>query len=104
MYLSRLSLWEAAKARFLEGLSSEEIDCFKNATPENLFYDASNTRRRYVHDSRVSLLREPLSPLIDAIDDYGKAFDVLANTYGLVLSPIWGGLRIVLHVSVLSMC
>jgi hypothetical protein len=37
--------------------------------------------------------------LVDAIDDYGKALDVYSNTYGLVMSPLWGSLRIVLHVS-----
>jgi hypothetical protein len=91
--------WEAAKAKFLEGLSPEETIRFKDATLENLFYDASVAQKKHAHDNRVWLLQERISPLVDAIEDYGKACDVFANTNGLVLSPIWGSLRVLLHVS-----
>ena len=94
--------WENAKARFLQGLSSEETKRFKDATPENLFYDTGNAQKKYAHGSRTWLLQERISPLVEAVEEYGKAFDVLANTYGLILSPIWGSRRIVLHVGVSS--
>ncbi|KAF2124058.1 hypothetical protein P153DRAFT_303222 [Dothidotthia symphoricarpi CBS 119687] len=90
--------WDAAKAKFLDGLSPQEIQRFKDATLENLFYDASSVQKRHAHDSRVWLLQERLSSLTDAIEDYGKALDVYANTYGPVMSPLWGSLRVVLHI------
>jgi hypothetical protein len=90
--------WEAAKARFTEGLTAEESKRFKEATPENLFYETSAAQKRHADNSRSWLLQERISSLVDAIDDYGKALDVYANTYGLVMSPLWGSLRTVLHV------
>lgn len=92
--------WEAAKSRFLDGLSPEETKRFNDATLENLFYDASAAQKKHAHNSKTWLRQERLSSLVDAIDDYGKALDVFANTYGLILSPIWGSLRVILHVSI----
>lgn len=91
--------WEAARAKFLEGLSPQEIQRFKDATPENLFYDASAVQKRHADNSKTWLFQERLSSLTDAINDYGKALDVYANANGLILSPIWGSVRVVLHVS-----
>jgi hypothetical protein len=91
--------WEAAKARFLDGLTLEECKRFKDATPENLFYDTSAAQKRHTDNSRSWLLQERISSLVDAIEEYGKALDVYSNTYGLVMSPLWGSLRIILHVS-----
>jgi hypothetical protein len=91
--------WEAAKTRFLEGLSLEEKDRFQNATVENVFYDASAAQKKYAQGSKSWLVNEKLSSLTESIEDYGKALDVFSNTYGLVLCPLWGSVRVVLHVS-----
>lgn len=91
--------WESAKEKFLEGLSQEQAKQFGDATAENLFYDASAAQRTHAKNSRSWLLQERLSSLVNAIDDYSKALDVYSNTYGLVISPLWGSLRIILHVS-----
>jgi hypothetical protein len=90
--------WEAAKARFLERLSPEDVRNFHEATIENLFYATSAAQKRYAQQSRSWPLQQRLSSLVDAIDDYGKALDVFANTYSLVLSPVWGSIRVVIHV------
>jgi hypothetical protein len=91
--------WEAAKSRFLQGLSSQETNLFNDATLENLFYDASAAQKKHAHDSRSWIRQQRLSSLVDAINEYGQAMDVYVNTYGLILSPIWGSVRVVLHVS-----
>ncbi|KAF2870424.1 hypothetical protein BDV95DRAFT_81231 [Massariosphaeria phaeospora] len=91
--------WEAAKQKFLEALSEEDIKRFKDATLENVFYGASSTQKKHAHGSRSWAIQERLSSLVDGIDDYGKALDVYANTYGLILSPIWGSIRVVLHIA-----
>jgi hypothetical protein len=94
--------WKAAKAKFLENLSTEEKALFQNATLENVFYDASTAQKKHAQ-SDSWLFQERLSPIVDAIDDYAKALDVFSNTYGLVCCPLWGGLRVILHVSNFSM-
>ena len=33
---------------------------------------------------------DKIQPLVAAIDQYGKALDVFANAYPLVMSPLWG--------------
>lgn len=91
--------WEAARDEFIEGLSAEEKQRFSTAKLENIFYDASASQKRYAKSSRSWAIQERLSPLLDGIDDYGKALDVYSNSYGLILCPIWGSIRVVLHVS-----
>jgi hypothetical protein len=95
--------WETAKLRFFENLSPQEIDLYKNASLENLFYDASATQKKHARGSRMWRLQERMSPLIDSIEDYGKAMDVFVNTCPIVLSPLWGSIRVVLLVSAISM-
>lgn len=91
--------WEAARAKFLEGLSPAQKLHFETATLENIFYGASVSQRQHAQVSKSWLLQERLAPLIDAINDYSKAFDVYANANGMLLSPLWGSLRVILHVS-----
>lgn len=91
--------WETAKARFLQNLPVEEVQIFEHATAENLFYGASVAQKSYASNSRTWMMQERLASLSDAILDYGKALDVYPNASGLVLSPLWGSLRVILHVS-----
>lgn len=91
--------WESAKHRFLEGLSAQEKQRFENATLENIFYDASVTKKIHQQKSKTWAAQERLSSLVDAIEDYGKALDIYSNAYGLILCPIWGSLRVIFHVS-----
>lgn len=90
--------WEAAKDKFLEALTPEEIQSFDNATPENLFYEASALQKKHAHESRMWKMQGKMIPLIEGVKDYGRVIDVYSNTYGLILSPIWGSIRIILHV------
>jgi hypothetical protein len=94
--------WEAAKAKFLDGLSPEERQRFTDATPENLFYDASASQKKYARGSRSWVMQQKATSLVEGIADYGKALDVYANASSLVLCPIWGSIRVVLHVSAAS--
>ena len=80
--------WEAARARFLEGLSDEEKQTFKDASPENIFYNASAAYRRHASGSRSWVMQQKVTSLIEAISDYGKALDVYANASSLILCPL----------------
>jgi len=39
-----------------------------------------------------------LGPLISAICQYGEALDVYSNTYSLAMAPLWGSIKVLLHV------
>jgi hypothetical protein len=90
--------WDSAKAKFLEGLSQEDVSRFEAANIENIFYSTEVAQRKHATESKIWPLQQRMSSLVDAIDDYGKALDVYVNTNGLILSPIWGSIRVVLHV------
>jgi len=93
------SAWESARERFLEGLPEKSKQLFETASPENLFSSANAVHSRYVVGSRLRKVQEKLQPMIDCVEDYGKALDVLANTSSLLLCPLWGSLRVLIHVS-----
>src|ERR1700761_1873380 len=94
-----LESWTLAKDRFLEGLSNdEERELFEKATLENLFYTSSAGFKHHEAHSKTALARKRLKPLLDSIDGYGKALDVLSQSSS-ILCPVWGGLRIVLHLA-----
>lgn len=90
--------WEAAKKKFLEGLSPEQAKQFHNATIENLFYSASAAQKKHAQGSKSWMMQERLTSLVDGIDDYGKALDVYSNAAATVMGSIWGSIRVVLHV------
>jgi hypothetical protein len=90
--------WQTAKLRFMEGLSDDEQALFENATLENLFYGASVAFKKHEKGNKLRAVQLKLQPLIDGIEGYGKALDVFAQTSSLVLCPLWGSIRVVLHV------
>lgn len=91
--------WTRAKERYVEDLTDEEKRLYYQATPETLFYDASAAQKKYTSGSTTFHVVEKLQPLRDAIDQYGQALDVYSNAYPLALSPLWGSIRVLLHVS-----
>ncbi|KAH7372281.1 hypothetical protein BKA66DRAFT_551263 [Pyrenochaeta sp. MPI-SDFR-AT-0127] len=91
--------WETARARFLDGLSPNDAARFNSATLENVFYDTSVAQKKHAHDHKSWLRQERLSSLADAISEYGQAMDVYSNTYGLIICPIWGSIRVLLHIA-----
>ncbi|KAL9050613.1 MAG: hypothetical protein Q9206_005021 [Seirophora lacunosa] len=91
--------WTRARDRYVKDLSKEEVDLYKAASPESIFYDASAAEKIHTSSSRGVKIADKLRPLIAAIEQYGKALDIYANAYPLVLSPLWGSIRIVLHLA-----
>jgi hypothetical protein len=90
--------WESARARFVDSLPEDERQLFENASPENLFYSSSAAFKKYDADSNLQAARKKIKPMVDSIAAYGKAMDVFANMSPMVLGPLWGSLRVVLHV------
>ncbi|KAF2097104.1 hypothetical protein NA57DRAFT_77359 [Rhizodiscina lignyota] len=91
--------WEAARARFIEGLSDEQKQQFENATAENVFYSASVAFSGHERGSKTRALQKRLAPFTTALEEYGKAMDVLTNAASMYLCPLWGSLRVVLQLA-----
>ncbi|KAI4235659.1 MAG: hypothetical protein LQ349_003012 [Xanthoria aureola] len=91
--------WTRARDRYIEDLNEEERALYATASPESIFYDASAAEKVHASSSSGIKIADKLAPLIAAIEQYSKALDVYANAYPLVLSPLWGSIRIVLHLA-----
>ena len=90
--------WIRARDRYAEDLTAEERVMFNAATIETVFYDASAAEKKHAASSQTRDLMSKLDPFITAIEQYGEAMDVYSNAYPLVLSPLWGSVRVALHV------
>ncbi|KAF2801958.1 uncharacterized protein BDZ99DRAFT_429162, partial [Mytilinidion resinicola] len=89
--------WALAKARFMSDLSDQEKNLFEKATLENIFYGASVAEKKHKAESKTRAVHDKMRPLLEAVEDYGKAMDVFSNTYSLALAPIWGSIRVLLQ-------
>ena len=75
---------------------------FSQASPEAILYDASVAEKTHQATSTTREVVKKLQPFIEAVEQHGKALDVYSNIYPLVMGPIWGSVRIVLQVRMLS--
>lgn len=99
---SPMNPWLLARNRYMEDLTEEERKTFTCASLENLFYVASAAQKTHEEESRARAISRTLEPFVAAIDQYGKALDVYSNTYSLAMAPLWGSIRVLLHVTPLS--
>lgn len=83
----------------MEDLDEDEKKIFATASLENLFYTASAAQKEHETESRSRAISSKLEPFVAAIDQYGSALDVISNTYSLAMAPLWGSIRVLLHVS-----
>jgi hypothetical protein len=64
------------------------VEIFKNASIENIYYGASNYQREDSKNSKARAVLDKLSPLISAVESYGKAMDTMVNIAPMYLAPI----------------
>ena len=95
--------WTRAKNRYVEDLTEEEKHLYYRATPETLFYDASAAQKLHQDQSTLRSVSDNIQPFVSAIEQYGQALDVYSNAYPLILSPIWGSVRVLLFVTNISL-
>ena len=95
----RPDAWTRACNRFTEDLNEDEKRLYFQATPEKILYEASAVDKISDESSHTRKFFKKLQPFVESIEQYGAALDVFINTYPLVMGPLWGGIRIVLHVS-----
>jgi len=67
-----------------------------NATASNLYNDTASTERDDRLSSKTRRAISAIQPLVDKIEEYGKAMDAFANIAPNFLAPIWGSLRVVM--------
>jgi hypothetical protein len=82
----------------MEDLNEEEKKTFATASLENLFYSASAEHKDYEEKSISRAISRRLKPFVSAVDQYGAALDVYTNTCPLAMAPLWGSIRVILHV------
>ena len=90
--------WTRARNRYVQDLDEEERRKYQNAKVHDIVSDAREAESQHRQKSTSLSILEKLQPLLVAVDQYGQALDVYANADALVLSPLWGSLRIILLV------
>lgn len=91
--------WNRARDRYVEDLNEEEQQRYFRASPQSLLDDAWAAEKFHGTKSTTRSVMEKLQPFVAAIEQYGGAIDVYSNTYALALGPIWGSIKVLLHVS-----
>ena len=91
--------WTQARDYFIKDLSREEKVLFRNASPDSILYDTSIIVKTHSSNSNSLKVVNKLRPLVAAVQQYGTAFDVLSNTCPPIMSPLWGSIRVLLHLA-----
>lgn len=94
-----IDAWTRARERYVEDLTEDEKQIYSTATLENLYYDTSAAEKIHRETSSSRAIISKLQPFCAAIDQYGEAIDVYANASALILCPLWGSVRVVLHLA-----
>ena len=90
--------WVRARDRYVEDLNEQEQQMYFKASPESLLDDSRTAEKNYGADSTTRRVVEKLQPFVTAIVQYGDAVDTYSSTYPLALGPIWGSVKVLLHV------
>ena len=98
----RQDAWTKARERFIQDLEESERLIYAEASLENIFYTASAAQKTHQEGSRSRYLASKLDVLLAGIDQYGKAMDVLSQASPFIC-PLWGALRVVIHVSIFAL-
>ena len=92
--------WIRARDRYVEDLNEDEQQMYFTASPESLLDYASKAEKNHGANSTTRKMMDKLQPLVAAIVQYGDAIDIYSNTYSLALGPIWGSIKVLIHVGI----
>ena len=92
--------WEAARTQYMKDLSNEEQKLFETATLDNLLDSTIAAQEEHEEKSHSRYVSKKLEPLVSAVSQYSMALDIYANTYSIAMAPLWGSIRVLLHVRV----
>ena len=99
LQIPSIDAWTLARDRYLEDLTEDEKRIYSTATLENLYYDASAAEKTHRETSDSRAFVSKIQPFCAAIEQYGEAIDAYANASSLILCPLWGSVRVVLHLA-----
>lgn len=66
---------------------------------ETLLADVSSAEKQHKAKSTSRKVSPAVKHFVAGIEQYAAAFDTIANASSMVLCPLWGSFRVVLHVS-----
>lgn len=85
---------------FFKNLSPDEKELFKATTiADDLLEEITVAEQLHRDKSLSKRVSQAIKPFLAGVNQYGRALDVLSNSSSLVLCPLWGGVRIVLHLA-----
>ena len=90
--------WLLARDRYMRDLNEEEQRLFESASLENLLDSTIATQKSHEEQSKSRTISRRLEPFVNAVCQYGEALDVYSNTYAIAMAPLWGSIRVLLHV------
>lgn len=94
--------FEVARSRFKEQLTPKELQQFEATTLGDLKKEISNIQRTQDASKSLMALRR-MEGFLEAMTQFGKVIEVYLNTSSF-LCFVWGPVKFILLVSVLSTC
>jgi hypothetical protein len=90
--------WNAAVEEFSKNLDPEDRKYPMNSKPHDVVNDVVQFEKSHHKSSTARHMSAKIQPMVSAINDYGRALDVLANS-SAIIPPLWGSLRVLILVS-----
>ena len=85
---------------FFRTLSPDEKELFKATTiADQILEDIILAEKAHRDGSISRKVSQALKPFLVGVSQYGQALDVVSNASSWVLSPLWGGIRVILHLA-----
>lgn len=80
-------------------LYNQIVKMAESKTLEENFYSASVAQKVFKDGSKLWKLQDKFKPFAEALQQFGTSMDVFANASSSILCPIWGCVRVVLHLA-----
>lgn len=90
--------WRSAQESFVMSTDIGDREKFYKASPQDTYDEIIAIERNYQRRASRKT-KDVLQPLIEAIEEYGRALDTFANIAPMILAPIWGSILVILVVT-----
>ena len=90
--------FETARQSFVSNLSPSDKAALGATEPASLLNEIRTLEQRHKDENLTRKLLQKAEPLIRGLERYGRALDIIAGAKPEILSPLWGGMRLVLRV------
>ncbi|KAL8856574.1 MAG: hypothetical protein Q9178_006803 [Gyalolechia marmorata] len=91
---------DGIKQAFFETLSPNEKELFKaTILAEQLLEEVKAAEKIHKDKSISKKVAQALKPFVRGIEQYGAALDVISNASAQFACPVWGSIRVILHLA-----